>query len=72
LLAFATGTDLDNLAAFYGIARKENESDSRAWIISNLFGSGVKDGSDTWRDHRHFNVPWEKCSEFTPILEATE
>jgi phage-related baseplate assembly protein len=27
LLAFATGSDLDNLAAFYGIERKENESD---------------------------------------------
>jgi phage-related baseplate assembly protein len=27
LLAFATGTDLDNLAVFYGIERKENESD---------------------------------------------
>jgi phage-related baseplate assembly protein len=27
LLAFATGSDLDNLAAFYGISRKENESD---------------------------------------------
>jgi hypothetical protein len=29
-------------------------------------------GADTWRDHRHFNVPWKKCSEFTPIWEATE
>jgi phage-related baseplate assembly protein len=27
LLAFATGSDLDNLAAFYGISRKENETD---------------------------------------------
>jgi phage-related baseplate assembly protein len=27
LLAFATGSDLDNLAAFYGIERKENETD---------------------------------------------
>ncbi|GHU13198.1 bacteriophage protein [Alphaproteobacteria bacterium] len=27
LLAFATGSDLDNLAVFYGIERKENESD---------------------------------------------
>jgi phage-related baseplate assembly protein len=27
LLAFATGLDLDNLAAFYGISRKENETD---------------------------------------------
>jgi phage-related baseplate assembly protein len=27
LLAFATGSDLDNLAAFYGITRKENETD---------------------------------------------
>jgi phage-related baseplate assembly protein len=27
LLAFATGSDLDNLAAFYGIERKEGESD---------------------------------------------
>ncbi|GHU21464.1 baseplate assembly protein [Alphaproteobacteria bacterium] len=26
LLAFATGSDLDNLAAFYGVERKENES----------------------------------------------
>jgi phage-related baseplate assembly protein len=27
LLAFAAGSDLDNLAAFYGISRKENETD---------------------------------------------
>ena len=27
LLAFATGSDLDNLAAFYGITRNENETD---------------------------------------------
>jgi phage-related baseplate assembly protein len=27
LLAFATGSDLDNLAAFYGVERKANESD---------------------------------------------
>jgi phage-related baseplate assembly protein len=27
LLAFATGSDIDNLAAFYGITRKENETD---------------------------------------------
>ena len=27
LLAFATGSDLDNLAAFYGIERAENETD---------------------------------------------
>jgi phage-related baseplate assembly protein len=27
LLAFATGSDLDNLAAFYGISRKESEAD---------------------------------------------
>lgn len=27
LLAFATGTDLDNLAAFYGVERKPGESD---------------------------------------------
>jgi hypothetical protein len=29
-------------------------------------------GADTWRDHKHFNIPWNKCSEFTPILETTE
>jgi hypothetical protein len=28
--------------------------------------------ADTWRDHRHFDIPWKKCSEFTPIWEATE
>ena len=27
LLAFATGSDLDNLGAFYGVERKENETD---------------------------------------------
>jgi phage-related baseplate assembly protein len=27
LLAFATGSDLDNLSSFYGIARKENKTD---------------------------------------------
>jgi hypothetical protein len=29
-------------------------------------------GADTWRDHKHFHISWNKCSEFTPILEATE
>jgi hypothetical protein len=28
--------------------------------------------ADTWRDHQHFCIPWNKCSEYTPILEATE
>jgi hypothetical protein len=29
-------------------------------------------GADTWRDHRHFNVSWSKCSEYTPMAEALE
>jgi hypothetical protein len=28
--------------------------------------------ANTWRDHRHFSVPWNKCSEYTPILETLE
>jgi hypothetical protein len=27
-------------------------------------------GADTWRDHRHFNIPWNRCSEYTPISET--
>jgi hypothetical protein len=29
-------------------------------------------GADTWRDHRHFNVPWNKCSVYTPMAKALE
>jgi hypothetical protein len=29
-------------------------------------------GADTWREHQHFYVPWNKCSEYTPILETQE
>jgi hypothetical protein len=29
-------------------------------------------GADTWRDHKHFGVPWNRISEYTPILEIDE
>jgi hypothetical protein len=38
----------------------------------NHFAAVEYKGADTWRDHKHFHISWNKCSEFTPILEATE
>ena len=41
MLAYATGSDLDNLAAFYGIERMENESDERLRYRTNLALEGL-------------------------------
>jgi hypothetical protein len=41
-------------------------------IERNHFAAVGYKGADTWRDHRHFSVFWNKCSEYTPILEARE
>jgi hypothetical protein len=38
----------------------------------NHFAAVEYKGADTWRDHRHFDIPWNKCSEFTPIFDVTE
>jgi hypothetical protein len=27
-------------------------------------------GADTWRDHRHFCIPWNRISEYAPILNV--
>jgi hypothetical protein len=42
-----------------------------ASIFERSHSAGVEyKGADTWRDHRHFDVSWNKCSEFTPIFEV--
>ncbi|GHT57661.1 hypothetical protein FACS18945_2480 [Bacteroidia bacterium] len=41
MLAYATGSDLDNLAAFYGIERMEDESDERLRYRTNLALEGL-------------------------------
>jgi hypothetical protein len=38
----------------------------------NHFAAVEYKGADTWRDHRHFHIPWNKCSAYTPILEMLE
>jgi hypothetical protein len=38
----------------------------------NHFAAAEYKGADTWRDHRHFDIAWNKCSEYTPILETAE
>jgi hypothetical protein len=39
-------------------------------IERNHFTAVEYKGADTWRDHRHLSVPWNKCSEYTPIFET--
>ncbi len=41
MLAYATGSDLDNLAAFYGIARMSDEDDTRLRQRTNLALEGI-------------------------------
>jgi hypothetical protein len=38
----------------------------------NHFAAVEYKGSDIWRNHKHFSVPWNKCSEYTPILRTSE
>jgi phage-related baseplate assembly protein len=53
LLAFATGTDLDNLAAFYGIARKESETDEelRARTHAKIVGWSSAGSREAYKFH---------------------
>jgi phage-related baseplate assembly protein len=53
LLAFATGTDLDNLAAFYGISRKENETDEelRARTHAKIVGWSSAGSREAYKFH---------------------
>jgi phage-related baseplate assembly protein len=53
LLAFATGSDLDNLAAFYGISRKENESDEelRTRIHAKIVGWSSAGSREAYKFH---------------------
>jgi phage-related baseplate assembly protein len=53
LLAFATGSDLDNLAAFYGITRKENESDEelRARTHAKIVGWSSAGSREAYKFH---------------------
>jgi phage-related baseplate assembly protein len=53
LLAFATGPDLDNLAAFYGIERKENESDEelRARTHAKIVGWSSAGSREAYKFH---------------------
>jgi len=51
MLAFANGTDLDHLGAFYGVERLEGESDSalRRRIRQRIMGFSNAGGADTYR-----------------------
>jgi phage-related baseplate assembly protein len=53
LLAFATGSDLDNLAAFYGITRKENETDEelRTRIHAKIVGWSSAGSREAYKFH---------------------
>jgi phage-related baseplate assembly protein len=53
LLAFATGSDLDNLAAFYGISRKENETDEelRARVHAKIVGWSSAGSREAYKFH---------------------
>jgi phage-related baseplate assembly protein len=53
LLAFATGSDLDNLAAFYGISRKENETDEelRARTHAKIVGWSSAGSREAYKFH---------------------
>lgn len=51
LLRFATGADLDNLAAFYGVTRLTNEADEalRDRVIERIMGSSTAGGAAWYR-----------------------
>jgi phage-related baseplate assembly protein len=53
LLAFATGSDLDNLAAFYGIERKENETDEelRNRVHAKIVGWSSSGSREAYKFH---------------------
>jgi phage-related baseplate assembly protein len=53
LLAFATGSDLDNLAAFYGITRKEGETDEelRARTHAKIVGWSSSGSREAYKFH---------------------
>lgn len=53
LLAFATGSDLDNLAAFYGIERTENETDDelRTRTQAKIVGWSSAGSRDAYKFH---------------------
>jgi phage-related baseplate assembly protein len=53
LLAFATGSDLDNLAAFYGISRKENETDEelRTKVHAKIVGWSSAGSREAYKFH---------------------
>jgi phage-related baseplate assembly protein len=53
LLTFAIGTDLDNLAAFYGIARKEGETDEelRARTHAKIVGWSSSGSREAYKFH---------------------
>jgi hypothetical protein len=39
----------------------------KSGIERNHFASVEYKGADIWGDHKHFAVPWNRCSEYTPI-----
>jgi hypothetical protein len=41
-------------------------------VERNHFAAVEYKGADMWRDHKHFGVPWNQISEYTPILETRE
>jgi phage-related baseplate assembly protein len=53
LLAFATGSDLDNLAAFYGVSRKENETDEelRERVHAKIVGWSSAGSREAYKFH---------------------
>jgi phage-related baseplate assembly protein len=53
LLAFATGSDLDNLSLFYGIARKEGETDEelRTRVHAKIVGWSAAGSREAYKFH---------------------
>lgn len=53
LLAFATGSDLEHLGAFYGVARQDNESDNdfRNRIQARIVGWSTAGSREAYRYH---------------------
>jgi hypothetical protein len=34
------------------------------------FSSAKYNGADTWREHKHFSIPWNEQNYYTPILDT--
>ena len=67
LLRFANGADLDNLAAFYNVARLEDEQDPafRLRTIERIMGSSSAGGAAWYRYHALTASPFVKDANIT-------